>query len=693
MKHLLLSFFISLFFIETQAQCTPLTTFFEDFESYSDGDENPGCWSRISAPYAQNIEAGSAYSGNNALYMYTFFSTNDVSHWVSPEISTIDGNHYLNFWAMSTENASLEIGYSSSPTSGFVYVQTINLTSSYTEYTVNNIPAITGNGYIGFRFSSPSWHTANRIDDVSWLQTAIVCDTVENIQVNVIDTAATISWDAALNSSSYFVEYGLSGFSLGSGTTVNTTNTNITISALSDTTVYDFYVLTDCSSDSSNFTSVNNFTTLSSQTIVPCDTVSNIQSLVTDSSAIISWNALANGSMYVVEYGLSGFSLGSGTRISTTNSNISLSGLSDTTAYDFYILTDCGADSSNFTMVNSFTTLATPTPTSCDAVTDITITAIGEDSVSISWIGNSNAISYNIEYEEQGFSLGNGILLNTNQNSITITGLDVATSYDFYITTVCNSGSSLATTVQSFSTYASCVAVDTLFDDFESYIVGGLPNCWSSLQDPYAIGIRDTPNEAYSGDKTLFIYTFFEFNDITYLISPELNTIDGSYYADFYINSNFEAAFEYGTMSDNLDVSTYLPQSDWISIDSNYTNIKTENITATSGHKYFVIKTASPSQHTSIRIDDFLWAKAADEVGIKERNILDVNVYPNPSNGMVNINTTEEITQIKLYNILGNLVAEYNNEKVINVSHINEGIYFLELKTLESKSIVKLRID
>lgn len=196
----------------------------------------------------------------------------------------------------------------------------------------------------------------------------------------------------------------------------------------------------------------------------------------------------------------------------------------------------------------------------------------------------------------------------------------------------------------------------------------------------------------------LCLFIAFLINDTTYLISPELNTIDGDHYAEFQIKTNFvDATFQYGTMSDNSDSSTYLPISDWLSLDSTYTQITTENIPANSGHQYFVIKTSSPSQHTSIRVDDFLWAKNIDTttntVGILENEILDLKVFPNPSNGIVNIKTNEDITSIKLHNLLGALVAEYKNTTAINVSQYMSGIYFLEINTLNNKQIVKLKID
>ena len=44
-----------------------------------------------------------------------------------------------------------------------------------------------------------------------------------------------------------------------------------------------------------------------------------------------------------MEYGLSGFTLGSGTITSTTTATYSMSGLNDNTSYDVYVQADCGS--------------------------------------------------------------------------------------------------------------------------------------------------------------------------------------------------------------------------------------------------------------------------------------------------------------------------------------------------------------
>ena len=54
--------------------------------------------------------------------------------------------------------------------------------------------------------------------------------------------------------------------------------------------------------------------------VAACNVVTSVSSnSVTDSSTHISWNDASNTESYIVEYGLSGFAIGGGTSISSTN--------------------------------------------------------------------------------------------------------------------------------------------------------------------------------------------------------------------------------------------------------------------------------------------------------------------------------------------------------------------------------------
>ena len=68
-------------------------------------------------------------------------------------------------------------------------------------------------------------------------------------------------------------------------------------------------------------------------------TISN----VTTSSADLSWTAGGTEAAWNVEYGTTGFTLGTGTLTPTTTTTISMSSLTDLTSYDVYVQADCGS--------------------------------------------------------------------------------------------------------------------------------------------------------------------------------------------------------------------------------------------------------------------------------------------------------------------------------------------------------------
>lgn len=79
---------------------------------------------------------------------------------------------------------------------------------------------------------------------------------------NVTGSSASINWTDANNAGSYAIEYGATGFVLGSGTTTNTITTSVGLSNLSPVTTYDVYVKVICSTtNESLYSDVFSFTT------------------------------------------------------------------------------------------------------------------------------------------------------------------------------------------------------------------------------------------------------------------------------------------------------------------------------------------------------------------------------------------------------------------------------------------------
>ena len=90
------------------------------------------------------------------------------------------------------------------------------------------------------------------------------CTVPSNLQVtDISQTSVTITWESSNTDSGFILEYGESGFALGTGTIVNTTSTSYTINNLAANTTYDYYLTANCGNgNESDPTSVRSFTTL-----------------------------------------------------------------------------------------------------------------------------------------------------------------------------------------------------------------------------------------------------------------------------------------------------------------------------------------------------------------------------------------------------------------------------------------------
>ena len=80
--------------------------------------------------------------------------------------------------------------------------------------------------------------------------------------------------------------------------------------------------------------------------------------------------------------------------------------------------------------------------------------------------------------------------------------------------------------------------------------------------------------------------------------------------------------------------------------------------------------------------------------GINEILANSISVYPNPNNGILNINLTSELavnSTLEVYDALGKLVVKQvlaNELNTINISNLNNGIY--TYKVLNNSNNVKI---
>ncbi len=94
--------------------------------------------------------------------------------------------------------------------------------------------------------------------------------------------------------------------------------------------------------------------------------------------------------------------------------------------------------------------------------------------------------------------------------------------------------------------------------------------------------------------------------------------------------------------------------------------------------------------------DEQIWTVTVTEnTGILKVNN-NINIYPSPANNFVNIKAKNTISNIRIYNYLGQQVIQANkNDNIakIDVSSLNSGVYFLKIETKGGTFVRKLIIQ
>lgn len=173
---------------------------------------------------------------------------------------------------------------------------------------------------------------------------------------------------------------------------------------------------------------VDNFSVENEFCVTPFDVIVAPQGLFAD----LSWTTL-NADSVSIEYGVSGFTPGTGTVISgLTASSFRIFGLTELTNYQVYITAYCSSTGGTATTQ----AIAFSTPIACAIPTGGSVSSVDTDEASIQW--NSTATTWDIEYGPAGFTQGTGtVVQGVSTNPYTITGLASGTTYDWFVRNDC----------------------------------------------------------------------------------------------------------------------------------------------------------------------------------------------------------------------------------------------------------------
>ncbi len=153
---------------------------------------------------------------------------------------------------------------------------------------------------------------------------------------------------------------------------------------------------------------------------------------ITSSTADASW--VSNATLAQIQWEASGFTLGNGFKDTSSTGTFSLPSLNSGTTYDVYVKDSCASSSSSWLGPISFTTVSSV----CNDPDSLEVSNVSFTQVDLGW-RTGGSTSWNIEWDTAGFLPGTGnMVMATNSNPYTLTGLTPGTNYQFWVQDTCN---------------------------------------------------------------------------------------------------------------------------------------------------------------------------------------------------------------------------------------------------------------
>jgi len=637
---------------------------------------------------------------------------------------------------------------------------------------------------------------------------AVTClDPTSLAGANITSTSADLSWTEMNSATSWNIEFGAAGFTLGLGTPAPTVGSNpYTLGGLTPNTTYDFYVqsacgpsdqsawsgpfefTTDCvsltapwSEDFTNggnipacweqgpfngedwnfdnnppfFSHIGNAGTLNGTTAsgdyfawvddsAPHNIGTSMLSPMIDVSALtipmlsfylISDNEGAtNVNFYVDIWDGTAWNIGAFTSNSNTVGGweeiiVPLNILNITGDIQLRFAVDelNGGDINDDVAIDDVSVYDAPI---CNAPSALTATNITANQADLTWTGNGSATIWNIEYGITGFALGNGQPDNGVTNPYTLTGLNVNTTYDFYVQSDC--GLNQSTWEGPFTFTTSCitangidtqVACDTYtWIDGMTYtadnntamytIVGGAANGCDSI-----VSLDLTVNSSVTGTDTQLgcdAYTWID--GMTYtadnntamftIVGGAASGCDSTVTLDLTIEPSNNAGIDNLSlvcMNQPVDLDTLLDSGadaggTWF--DPSGSPLSSTLITApsvVSAYDY-TYEVSSPDCPTSVAEITLVVNGGCDYLSITGEVMTDISVYPNPTTSVLTILNPSNTSSLKveMLDMNGRIVLVENKalnnatEATLAIDYLERGIYTLRVYNSEGQKTFKI---
>ncbi len=486
---------------------------------------------------------------------------------------------------------------------------------------------------------------------------------------SITTSGATVSWTAVSGALNYDVDYKDNASSTWTNAATATTSLSVALSGLTQGTLYDWRVRTNCSFGSSGYTAAQ-FTTT---TPVTCNAPASLaSSSITSNSATISWTTVSGALNYDADYKANSSSTWINVATATTSISFPLTGLTASTLYDWRVRTNCTGGSSSYVPAQ-FTTSAAPSCTTAFEPNETQATAAAITSA----VANSAAISSSTDIDYYKITT-----TATSNNVFSLVGPS-GVDYDLFVYNSAGTqiGSSESTTATE-SVSLSSQAAGTYYIKVIGYNGANSATCYTITATATTVTGCQSSYDVSTNGTTAGAATIPFNTNITGLISPS-GDID---HYKFVITTGGTITVTLGTLPGDYDLKLLNSAGTQVGISQNgSTTSESISYTAAAGTYYaqtygYMNANSSTSCYT-LKVQ--LGTATKQETTTPAEAV--IKVYPNPVSNILNVSVLGNIDRngtLKIIDAKGMLVMEeriVKNPQSIDVSRLAKGAYMIRV--------------
>jgi hypothetical protein len=339
--------------------------------------------------------------------------------------------------------------------------------------------------------------------------------------------------------------------------------------------------------------------------------------------------------------------------------------------------------------------------TNCSIPFTLPATDITATTATLSWIASFNAPANGYDYwvttteSTPTSSTAPSGSLAVGTTSVTLTGLDAATNYRFYVRSVCSNGSSLWSPIGTFKTLCDMENLPYTIN-FESETDTELPDCTEihNVGDGNEWVTTSSSGNGFAG--RVLKYNQHSISPAnTWFFTNEVNLVSGVQYTISYTYGNDSATtveklkVAYGFSNINTAMTTQL--ADHPTITGGTATDNSVNFTPTASGIYtFGFNAYSAANQLGLLVDNIVVQQALSTAGFDSNSF---TAYPNPVKSILNLKYIENIDTVAVYNVLGQqmLIKNINaTESQIDMSNLTSGTYLVKIRSGEKLKAIKV---